>query len=120
MTVGLDLRMRIVMVTFMGLWPLGFMASALAQDFVRGHVPFVPSSVTAESKVELSIPGPNGREILVPLELTFSKSSSDAKKLRFSPFQNNPYNLTVFEDADATMKIVFSSEPAQTWRASDY
>lgn len=115
---GLDVRMRTVKVVLVSFWSLSLMAAALAQDSIRAPGPFLPPSMNPQSRAEISVPGPDGREIAVPLELGFP-SNRDRKKLRSIAPQINPYSSAVFR-RDSSMTIVFSAEPAQSWKASNF
>ena len=100
-----------------GLWSLGLMTAAHAQDFDRGRMPLLPSSGSAKSSIEISVPGPSGGEFVVPLELGSSQHNHDRGPIQVALPRINPYSSGL-AGPDAAITILFSSERALSWKAS--
>ena len=116
MDLGLCMRVSKIALICFGL--LSLTVSARAQDFARNRVPLLPSSMSGQPSIEISVPGPNGREIIVPLELGSSQRNQANETFYLGLRPINPYDSAVSPGSDATTEIVFSAEPAQAWKTS--
>jgi len=92
---------------------LGLTSAALAQSSSPTHTPFIPSTLTSDAKIVITIEAPDGRDILVPLALTPSKHERGSELPEMAAI--SPPSWTFVPFLDASNQVVFSTKAVQYW-----
>jgi hypothetical protein len=108
--------MRIASLIAYEILVLSVAGSALAQSLSPSHAPFIPSTLTPNAQVGISIETPDGRDILVPLALTALKQKQapvPPESFKLSDTSSPAWTLVPL--LDASNKVVFSAKAVQDW-----
>ena len=109
--------MRIALLAAVKILLLGLTGSALAQRLPPPHAPYIPSTVTSDSKIGITVEGPDGRDILLPLALAASKQEQGPglPESRASAATASLPSWTFVPFLDASNQLVFSAKAVRDW-----
>ena len=109
--------MRIALLAAVKILLLGLTGSALAQYLPPPHAPFIPSTLTSDSKIGITVEGPDGRDILLPLALAPSQQErgSGLPEGQAPAGTTSLPSWTFVPFLDATHQVVFSAKAARDW-----